>query len=292
MGYVPLAVEAVGSKAGQNANLVDPALLQEAAKDKRMLNPRLVRALSMIRYSVSRGLPAVVWDLNIPEFGLIYGYDDHARIWHGVDFIQRATVPYDHLGRGVNEEIFVLTVEPEHVRDKRDIQAVLQNILAHYNGCDPYTLHGTVSGLAAYAAWREALQKGGVEPNGHAYNIAVLWDARNYASAFFKELSQIWTCSVDMLANVQLKNGQDKRIRTNSNRLVDLCFMAEKQYRFIAERLYILVQYFPFPDDGKPNHHIYADRAISVLEEVEQLERSAVKTLEMMLGLLESVDLT
>lgn len=103
--------------------------------------------------------------------------------------IFRRAVPYDHLGRGVNEEIFVLTVEPERMREEIHVQAVLQVILAHYKGYDPYAMPGTICGLGAYAAWREALREGKVEPNGHAYNIAVLRDARHYAREFFRELS-------------------------------------------------------------------------------------------------------
>ncbi|CAI6080463.1 hypothetical protein PAECIP112173_02895 [Paenibacillus sp. JJ-100] len=286
MGYLPSSVEAIANEAGVNANLVDPALLQVAAKDKRMVNPRLVRALSMIRYSVSRGLPAVVWDLNIPEFGLVYGYDDQARTLHGEDFIQRSTVPYDHLGRGVNEEVFVLTVEPEPFRNELDMQAILQHILAHYKGSDSCTMKGTVSGLAAYAAWREALRTGRIEPNGHAYNIAVLWDARHYATVFFEELAQVWMALASRPCMDKRYSGMD------NHNFIRLCRKAKEQYRLIADRLYMLVQRFPFPEGGKPNHHVNADKAFSILEEIEKLECSAVRTLEIMLDMLESGEQT
>jgi hypothetical protein len=222
---------------------------------------------------------------------LIYGYDDQIRKLHGVDYIQASAVPYDHLGRGVNEEIFVLTVEPERMREKIHVQAVLQDILAHYKGCDPYAMPGTICGLGAYAAWREALREGEVEPNGHAYNIAVLRDARHYAHEFFRELSQQqWTESADQRTKVRLNDVQDVRMRMDVKRLIALSQLAEEQYRLIADRLYRLVQYFPFPDGGKPNHKVHADKAISVLHDVEQMEYSAVTILEEMLTALENME--
>ncbi|WP_405154382.1 RNA polymerase sigma factor [Paenibacillus sp. FSL K6-0108] len=265
LGYRSYAVEALASEAGLNANLVDPLMLEEKAKGKRLLNPRLVRALSLIRYSIHRGIPAVVWDLNIPEFGLIYGYDDAARTLYGADFIKSGTIPYDHIGRGVNQEVFVLAAETDGMIREMNLRAALTDILAHYCGKDPYTLPNTVSGLAAYAVWREALENQRVEPNGHAYNIAVLWDARCYASKFFEELSLSWASL------------------PRYTKLIPFCHQAEELYRIMTDRLNMLKQYFPFPEGGNPNEKVQGDKAISLLMEVEELERAAVVAIETLL---------
>lgn len=265
MGYRSHAVEALASEAGLNANLVDPSMLEEKAKGKRLLNPRLVRALSLIRYSIHRGIPAVVWDLHIPEFGLIYGYDDAARTLYGTDFIKSGTIPYDHVGRGVNQEVFVLTAESDGMIREMNLHAALTDVLAHYRGEDPYTLPNTVSGLAAYAVWREALEYRRVEPNGHAYNIAVLWDARRYASEFFKELSLKWASTA----------------RYSS--LIAFCLQAEELYRNMFQKLNTLAELCPFPDGGLPNEKVHADQAISILVEVEELERAAVVVIKALL---------
>ena len=269
MGYRSHAVEALASEAGLNANLVDPSMLEEKAKGKRLLNPRLVQALSLIRYAIHRGIPAVVWDLNIPEFGLIYGYDDAARTLYGTDFIKSGTIPYDHVGRGVNQEVFVLAAESDGMIREMNLHAALTAVLAHYRGEDPYTLPNTVSGVAAYAVWREALEYRRVEPNGHAYNIAVLWDARRYASEFFKELSLKWAS-----------------IASYSN-LISFCLQAEELYRNMSQKLNTLAELFPFPDGGLPNEKLHADQAISILLEAEELERAAVVAIK---ALLEEMD--
>ncbi|MGO4732834.1 RNA polymerase sigma factor [Paenibacillus sp. 2KB_22] len=269
MGYRSHAVEALASDAGLNANLVDPSMLEEKAKGKRLLNPRLVQALSLIRYAIHRGIPAVVWDLNIPEFGLIYGYDDAARTLYGTDFIKSGTIPYDHVGRGVNQEVFVLAAESDGMIREMNLHGALTAVLAHYRGEDPYTLPNTVSGVAAYAVWREALEYRRVEPNGHAYNIAVLWDARRYASEFFKEVSLKWASNACYSS------------------LIPFCLQAEELYRNMSQKLNTLVELFPFPDGGLPNEKLHADQAISILLEVEELERAAVVVIK---ALLEGMD--
>ncbi|MEK3778672.1 sigma-70 family RNA polymerase sigma factor [Paenibacillus sp. FSL K6-4396] len=269
MGYRSHAVEALASEAGLNANLVDPLMLEEKAKGKRLLNPRLVQALSLIRYAIHRGIPAVVWDLNIPEFGLIYGYDDAARTLYGTDFIKSGTIPYDHVGRGVNQEVFVLAAESDGMIREMNLHGALTAVLAHYRGEDPYTLPNTVSGVAAYAVWREALEYRRVEPNGHAYNIAVLWDARRYASEFFKEVSLKWASNACYSS------------------LIPFCLQAEELYRNMSQKLNTLVELFPFPDGGLPNEKLHADQAISILLEVEELERAAVVVIK---ALLEGMD--
>ncbi|KAA8753372.1 RNA polymerase sigma factor [Paenibacillus sp. UASWS1643] len=269
MGYRSHAVEALASEAGLNANLVDPLMLEEKAKGKRLLNPRLVQALSLIRYAIHRGIPAVVWDLNIPEFGLIYGYDDAARTLYGTDFIKSGTIPYDHVGRGVNQEVFVLAAESDGMIREMNLHAAMTAVLAHYRGEDPYTLPNTVSGVAAYAVWREALEYRRVEPNGHAYNIAVLWDARRYASEFFKELSLKWASTACYSS------------------LIPFCLQAEELYRNMSQKLNTLAALFPFPDGGLPNEKLHADQAILILLEVEELERAAVVVIK---ALLEGMD--
>ncbi|ETT54702.1 hypothetical protein BK124_26500 [Paenibacillus amylolyticus] len=265
MGYRSHAVEALASEAGLNANLVDPSMLEEKAKGKRLLNPRLVQALSLIRYSIHRGIPAVVWDLNIPEFGLIYGYDDAARTLYGTDFIKSGTIPYDHVGRGVNQEVFVLAAESDGMIREMNLHAALTAVLAHYRGEDPYSLPNTVSGVAAYAVWREALEYRRLEPNGHAYNIAVLWDARRYASEFFKEISLQWGSTACYSS------------------LISFCLQTEELYRNMSQKLNTLAELFPFPDGGLPSEKLHADQAISILLEVEELERAAVVVIKALL---------
>lgn len=101
---------------GENTNLIDPVMLMPNAKEKRALQEELPIALDLIHRSIDRGIPVLSWDLFIPEFGMIYGYDDDQRVLHVKECMQDDKLPYDHLGRGTLEDLFVLALEERGIK--------------------------------------------------------------------------------------------------------------------------------------------------------------------------------
>lgn len=67
-------------------------------------------AIRRIHQTLDRGIPAIAWDLFIPEFGLIYGYDDERQVLDAVDFSRCGSLPYDRLGRGQLKELALITL--------------------------------------------------------------------------------------------------------------------------------------------------------------------------------------
>ncbi|TMV43815.1 hypothetical protein FE783_34165 [Paenibacillus mesophilus] len=172
-------------------------------------------------------------------------------------------LPYDHVGRGILEDLFVLALDaPIAIGAREGLTGALQMILAHYRGeevCGPRIVYG----LNAYDTWIEAFRGAQIEPNGNAYNVAVVQDARHYASAFLAELADTW----------QGDSVADERIRSLSREASGL-------YRNMAEELLVLRDMFPFPTEGEPNQPAQAERSIGVLQSVKRLEQQAVGLLE------------
>lgn len=249
---------------GPNANLVSPDLLTPEARLKRQLPELLPEALELIHRSIDKGYPALSWDLFIPEFGLIYGYDDDAReLRAGDNCGHDQNIPYDALGRGLLEELFVLVLDEPVETDRRTmLQGALDTALAHYRGEEPggpLCAHG----LAAYDAWRDAFQRGGVEPNGNAYTIAVAQDARRHAALFWQEVADTWTDAV-------------------FDAVRPACREASALYGQIAEEYAVLARLFPFPSGGDPNHPEQREHAIRQIDRLRSLEQQAVSLLETM----------
>lgn len=267
LGYRAAVVTGLSPELGENANLVDPSELTAEAKEKRKLHERLPEALELIHRSLDRGLPVVAWDLFIPEFGIIYGYDDEKRELFPSECGREDPVPYEHLGRGFLEDLFVMGIEasaPAPLRSR--LRSALEGIVRHYRGQEPASPR-TVVGLAAYDAWIEALRGGEVEPNGNAYNAAVVQDCRRLAADFLGELAAGW----------QGEAAADERIRSLSRE-------AARQYGDAAEELRGLTSLFPFPEGGAPNEPDQAKRAIAILEAVKALETEGCLLLEAMLA--------
>jgi len=250
---------------GENTNLIDPALLTAAAREKRMLQNELSEALDLIHRSIDRGIPVLSWDLFIPEFGVIYGYDDEQRILTVMECVQDGKLPYEHLGRGTLEDLFILALEERTEKDRRSmLRDALTTILDHYRGKEE-SLDRCEHGLRAYDVWIAAFVGGKIEPNGNAYNFAVVEDARQFAADFLNEISTDW----------QGSDTADERLRA-------LSAEAAQVYRLMAEQLHELVALFPFPSGGEPNAKMNRERAIEVLQSVKSLEEQGVTILEQM----------
>jgi hypothetical protein len=197
----------------------------------RSLTPDLLlRALRIIHASIDRGIPAIVWNLTHCEFGLIYGYDDERlRFTYSDASGFSREVPYECLGRTTRSpELFVAAIT--HPKGSnglllRSMSHVLNTIVTHARGAEP-SIEGYTQGLRAYDVWIEALHTGELSAIGHAYNVALLTEAREQAVAYLEALQK------------------EARIYFSS-RLCELLASALHQFRS-AHRLYLLL-YPRFP---------------------------------------------
>ncbi|MFS0555028.1 RNA polymerase sigma factor [Brevibacillus sp. 179-C9.3 HS] len=247
-----------------NANQVDSSLLSPDARAKRQLSAQLPEALELIHRSIDKGNPVLAWDLFMPEFGLIYGYDDEKRVFYAGDNCRNdSTIPYENLGRGILEELFVLAIDRTLPIDQRTMLAsAIQAALVHYRGEEPLDL-SCANGLAAYAVWLEAYEKGTIEPNGNSYTTIVAANARRNASLFWSEIVETWTDAV-------------------LDEIRPLMKKAASLYGAIADDYDTLSMLFPFPAGGEPNDTEQGKQAIALLQAIERNEREAVSLLEKM----------
>ncbi|MGG1662302.1 RNA polymerase sigma factor [Brevibacillus sp. NRS-1366] len=249
---------------GPNATQVSPALLTPDAREKRPLAPLLPEALELIHRTIDRGYPVLAWDLFIPEFGLIYGYDDDRKQLHAGDNCGHdKTIAFEHLGRGLIEELFVLAIENIVEIDQRKmLKGAIQTALTHYleEGSDK----SCANGLLAYAAWQEAFHQGSIEPNGNAYTSVVVQNARRNASLFWSEIAATWTdATFDDIRPVLQE--------------------ASTLYGQMADEYAKLSKLFPFPAGGEPNEPEQSKQAIALLQGIESQERKAIALLRHML---------
>lgn len=249
-----------------NTSHVDPSLLSPEAREKRQLSALLPEALELVHRSIEKGHPVLAWDLFMPEFGLIYGYDDEKNVFYAGDNCRNdSTIPYENLGRGILEELFVLAIDRAiPINHRTMLTNAIQSALVHYRGEEPQDL-SCVNGLAAYAAWQQAYEKGTVEPNGNSYTTVVVANARRNASLFWNEIVDTWTDS-------------------EFDEIRPLMKEAARLYGVIADDFATLTELFPFPAGGEPNAAEQGKQAVALLRAIEQNEREAVSSMERMLA--------
>ncbi len=260
MGVRAKVVDGTSDSFGPNTNLLDSSLLQSDAMEKRNISHALPQALELIHHSLGRGIPVLAWDIFFPEFGLIYGYDDEARLLYADQHGRKETLRYENLGRSILEELFVLAIdEVVEVDEREQLRNALQLILDHYDGKETRDPATAVSGIAAYDVWCDAFRNGSVEPNGNAYNVAVIKDGRTYAAQFLEEAAASWPSTAP-----------DVRPLLNE---------AARVYTGIADMFGKLQDMYPFPQGGEPNRADNARQTIELLQAIKQQEQSAVDIL-------------
>lgn len=109
------------------------------------------RGINIIKASIDSGIPAISWDIGVPEWGLITGYDDNKRMFSTLSVTGSADdMPYDILGKREIPILSVLTITGKTDKTKDKILKDTLNLaIGHLTGeewCE------NAKGLEAYPA--------------------------------------------------------------------------------------------------------------------------------------------
>lgn len=231
---------------------------------------RLIEAISLVQQSIDNGYPCLVWELINSEFGLIYGYDDDAQHFLGLDSKSISEIPYYLLGGRKTKSLFVLGIEKKSEIDPLSILLrTFKMIIRHARGKEA-TFGGYVNGLAAYETWMNIMQSRTIEPIGHAYTIAVLLQAREHAVRFLEEMTAKWSENASA-----------------DQEITRLLTEATGHYKTVYGSFAKLHQQFPMPSGGEPNDPISSAQGIESLKQALQAEEAGVEILEQIVSRIE-----
>ncbi len=170
-----------------------------------------LRAITMIRDSIDRGVAAVAWDISGCEWGLITGYDDQTQTLYTLKIDGKEDrIPYAKLGRLELPILSVLTVTGKTGKTREQILTDTKKLAAaHLYGeewCD------NPKGLAAYDALIAFITERLTAETAWnlAYYLGTFAALKWYAWKFFEkygeyELAQLynivyekWKCAFDI----------------------------------------------------------------------------------------------
>lgn len=247
-------------------NLCNLGFISNLSDTAKPYSPEKVeQVLALIQQSIDKGYPAMVFDLFIPEFGLIYGYDDEKQVFHAKDVSQEGTISYTDFVEKRNM-LWVSTISESLPHSKYEIlRMALDMIVDHTRGREwQHIFEGKYAiGLAGYDAWIACMERRGADPFGNAYNIAVVSDAREFAVQFLKELVVRWNG----------ENIVERAVRKFASE-------AAEHYERVAVSLGEMREMFPFPQGGEPSDPATADRAIELLCAAKEAEAQGIEALE------------
>jgi len=147
------------------------------------------RAWNRVRFAIDRGLPSFAWEMAIPEYYVIYGYDKKRYIFHGPmrqNTISR--IPWDELGTTEIGFLEVYIISPsDPARDELIVRDALEYAVEWSNASNEWTLPDYTAGPMGYDVWMGTLENNIADGLGAAYNAAVWAECRYNAVDFLRE---------------------------------------------------------------------------------------------------------
>jgi hypothetical protein len=230
--------------------------------------------IALVQKTVDQGIPAIAFDLFIPEFGLIYGYDDEKQVFHAKDVSQDGTITYQQFVEPKIGVLFLVTISESLPHSKYEmIRMALDMIVSHSRGEEWNHVFKDrfVMGLAAFDTWIEVMRQRKADEFGNAYNVAVIADAREFAAEFLRRLAVQWNGT----------NIVERMVREKASE-------AAVHYEAVADTFGKLREIFPFPEGGTPKEPEIADYTIDLLQKAKEAEIKGEKVLEQLLDFMKA----
>ncbi len=146
-------------------------------------------AWKFVRKCVDAGTPCYGWELEWPDYAVIFGYDDAGYYFSGPGCdAGKGPKPWKQLGVSDIGMLYVASVE--RCKPAADVKVVKDALTAAVKFAEnpgEWVFPKYRSGPAAFDVWAKALEDGTAGRFGHGYNAAVWAECREVAVAFLEE---------------------------------------------------------------------------------------------------------
>jgi len=120
---------------------------------KNVEKKKRLEAIALVKESIDRGIPAVCWDIGLPEWGLLIGYDDKTKMFAALSPVKgEREMTYEKLGQCEIPILSVLTIIGKTNKSEKDIlRDTMRLAVTHLEGREELPPDSVnVQGLAAY----------------------------------------------------------------------------------------------------------------------------------------------
>jgi hypothetical protein len=231
---------------GRNIGYLEEGIDVYCPGQKNNLSAARERAWDYVRSRIDEHLPCYGWELAVPEFYVIYGYDEAGYYVSGPGCDEgQGPIPWRKLGASEIGVVFASSISPgESADERKTVRDALSFALDV--GYNRRRWTDSAGGLVGYDVWIRTLRAGRAERFGLGYNSAVWAESRKFAVEFLKEAQQ------------RLDGGPDR-----------LFEQAVEHYKIVAEALRTVADTYPF-QQGKHEPAAADDRALATAETLKQ----------------------
>lgn len=222
-------------------------------------------AWDAIRRAIDGGRPCFAWELDVPEYYVIHGYDDVGYHFKGPGCDEgKGPYPWEKLGDtgiGVTEAYVVKSGTPAD--DARTVKGALQFAIEASQNSAEYVHPGYAAGLPGYDLWISAFEAGKAGGFGTSYNAQVWSECRTFAAEFLR----------------QARSRLDGVPGSSFDEAID-------RYETVAENLQTVAETFPFMDTSDEQQEANVkdpervEKAATSLKEARRSEAAGLETLK------------
>jgi hypothetical protein len=250
---------------GRNVGYVEEGIDVYSPGKGHSLSAARERAWDYVRARIDENLPCYGWEVDIPEFYVIHGYDPTGYYVSGPGCDNgRGPVPWRKLGASEIGVVFASSISPGAPADvRRTVRDALSFALDV--GYNRRRWTDSAGGLVGYDVWIRTLEAGRAGRFGLGYNAAVWAESRNFAVEFLQEARQ----------------------RLDGN-LDSLLAQAVDPYQVVARNLKAISETYPFRKDDQ--EEVPADdrarAAAETLRQTREAEAAGLAVLADIVGKL------
>jgi hypothetical protein len=220
-----------------------------------------------VKLALEQDMPTYGWELDVPEYYVICGYDDVGYYYSGPPHNGVAgPKPWEELG---DTDIGMLEMyslmRGDAADDRTTVREALAFALAFAESPSKWVWPKYKAGLAGYDRWIHALESGPADSLGAAYNAQVWRECREYAVKFLEEAKE--------------RLGEPAAAFDEAIRC----------YKAVAENLKKVAELFPFceREEGHVKDKGRCAEAAAALREARKAEEAGLAALGTLLGAFE-----
>jgi hypothetical protein len=227
------------------------------------------RAWGHVQQSIDRRQPCYGWELEIPEFYVVYGYDQVGYYYSGPGCDEgKGPKPWRELGDTGIGVLELYSVSPgEAADDATTVRQALAFALEHAANPEEWIFPDYRAGLEGYGNWIRALQEGRASDMGVRYNAGVWLECRQNAAAFLGEAKG--------------------RLPGRADALFD---QAAAHYAAVAEHLGQVAEIYPWTFEASDEDVLPIDErsavAVEALQAAQEAEAAGLEALREIVGAL------
>lgn len=212
--------------------------------------------------AIDRGLPCYGWELDIPEFYVVYGYDEKGYYYRDFDNSGKGPKSWMEVGDTQIGVLEMYSVRPGQTADDiRTVKEAFRFALEHSKSPEKWIFPKYRAGLAGFDNWIKALETGKADGFGMAYNAVVWSECRNFAVEFLKEAKERMDEGLKLLFEEALGH-----------------------YEIVAQNLRKVSETFPFKGPETKGEEIKdsgrCTTALEYLNNARKAEESGLRSLE------------